>query len=33
MDESIMLQWVDQVLLPYVENVPEGVVPILLLDS
>ena len=33
MDESVMLQWVDLVLRPYVENVPEGVDPILLLDS
>jgi hypothetical protein len=33
MDESVMFQWVDLVLRPYVKTVPEGVDPILLLDS
>jgi hypothetical protein len=34
MDETIMLQWVEQVLRPDVEqNVPEGMHPILLLDG
>jgi transposase-like protein len=34
MDETVMLQWVEQVLRPHVEqNVPAGIHPILLLDS
>ena len=33
MDETVMLQWVDKVLKPYVDNAPEGIVPILFLDS
>ena len=33
MDESVMLQWVDRVLKPWSETVPENVVPYLLLDS
>ena len=33
MDESVMLQWVDQVLKPWSETVPENIVPYLLLDS
>ena len=32
MDESVMLQWVDQVLKPWSETVPENIVPNLLLD-
>ena len=33
MDESVMLQWVDRVLKPWSETVPENIVPYLLLDS
>ena len=33
MDESVMLQWVDRVLKPWSETVPETIVPYLLLDS
>ena len=29
MDETVMLQWVDKVLKPYVNNAPECIVPIL----
>jgi DDE superfamily endonuclease len=33
MDESVMLQWVDDVIKPYVETVPSDIVPLLFLDS
>ena len=33
MDEQVMLQWVEQILKPYVDTAPEDVVPILFLDS
>jgi transposase len=33
MDEGVMLIWVDQVLRPYVQTKPAGVIPILFLDS
>ena len=33
MDESTMMSWVERVLRPYVETAPEGIQPILLLDS
>lgn len=33
MDEDVMLRWVDEVLAPDVKNAPEGIVPILFLDS
>lgn len=33
MDESVMLQWVNVVLKPYVETAPPDVVPLLFLDS
>ena len=33
MDERVMLLWVEKVLKPYVESAPEGIVPLLLLDS
>jgi hypothetical protein len=33
MDERIMLAWVDKVLKPYVDNAPEHIIPILILDS
>ena len=33
MDEQVMLLWVEKVLKPYVESAPEGIVPLLLLDS
>jgi hypothetical protein len=32
MDERVMLEWVDDVLKPYVETVPPDVVPLLFLD-
>ena len=33
MDEQVMLLWVEKVLKPYVESAPEGIVPLLRLDS
>ena len=33
MDEVCMLQWVHKVLAPYVVQAPEGIIPILFLDS
>ncbi len=33
MDKEAMIIWVDQVLCPYIETVPAGVLPILFLDS
>ena len=33
MDERVMLLWVEKVLKPYVEGAPEGIIPILFLDS
>jgi hypothetical protein len=33
MDESIMIQWIEQVLLPYCSAKPAGIDPILFLDS
>ena len=33
MDKRVMLLWVEKVLKPYVESAPEGIVPLLLLDS
>ena len=33
MDKSVMLQWVDQVLKPWSETVPENIMPYLHLDS
>jgi hypothetical protein len=33
MDEEVMLMWVEQILGPYVSTAPDGVVPILFLDS
>ena len=32
MDENVMLQWVEKILKPYVDDVPDGVIPILFLD-
>lgn len=33
MDEQVMLQWVNNILRPYIETAPPGIVPILFLDS
>ena len=33
MDEQVMIRWVVEVLAPYVEEAPEGIVPVLFLDS
>jgi len=33
MDEGVMLQWAQKCLKPYVDTAPEGVIPVLLLDS
>ena len=33
MSENLMMMWIDQVLKPYVETAPPGVVPLLFLDS
>ena len=32
-DEQVMVDWVDEILTPYVANVPRGIVPIILLDD
>ena len=32
MDEKVMLQWVEKILKPYVDDAPDGVVPLLFLD-
>ena len=32
-DEAVMMEWVEKILAPYVENVPHGIVPILFLDD
>jgi len=33
MDERVMLSWVDDVLRPYVDDAPDDVIPLLILDS
>ena len=33
MDEKVMLMWVNKILKPYVMTAPDGIVPILFLDS
>ena len=33
MDEQVMLDWVDEVLSPYIATAPEHVIPVLVLDS
>jgi hypothetical protein len=33
MDEKVMLLWVDKILKPYVETAPDGIVPLMFLDS
>lgn len=33
MDETVMLDWIDLILEPYVAQAPEGIVPVLFLDS
>jgi hypothetical protein len=33
MDEATMFEWIDKVLKPYVSSKPEGVIPLLFLDS
>ena len=33
MDEKVMLQWVEKILNPYVDNALDGVIPLLFLDS
>ena len=33
MEEAVMLQWVKEVLEPWSKNVPDGIMPYLLLDS
>ncbi len=33
MDEIAMLQWVDEILKPYLSTCPEGIVPLMILDS
>jgi hypothetical protein len=33
MDETVMLDWVDLILVLYVAEAPEGIVPVLFLDS
>lgn len=32
-DEQVMMDWVQEILAPYVANVPRGIVPIILLDD
>ncbi len=33
MDETVMLDWIDLILVPYVAEAPAGIVPVLFLDS
>jgi hypothetical protein len=33
MDEGAMMLWVDKILKPYVQTAPDGIVPVLFLDS
>jgi transposase-like protein len=33
MDEDVMIAWVNKILKPYVESAPDGIIPLLLLDS
>ena len=33
MDEKVMLQWVEKILKPYIGDAPDGVIPLLFLDS
>jgi hypothetical protein len=33
MDESVMLQWINVVLKPYISTAPDNAVPIIFLDS
>ena len=33
MDETVMHDWIDSILKPYMAEAPEGIVPILFLDS
>jgi hypothetical protein len=33
MDETVMLDWIDLILAPYVAEAPAGIVPVLFLDS
>jgi hypothetical protein len=33
MDERVMIEWVDNVLKPYVANAPDHAIPLLILDS
>ena len=33
MDKKVLLQWVEKILKPYVDDAPDGVIPILFLDS
>jgi len=32
-DEDVMMEWVEKILAPYIENVPRGIIPLLLLDD
>jgi hypothetical protein len=32
-DQAVMMEWVEKILAPYVENVPRGIVPILFLND
>ena len=32
-DQAVMMEWVEKILAPYVENVPCGIIPILFLDD
>jgi hypothetical protein len=33
MDETVMHEWIDVILEPYIQSAPEGIVPVLFLDS
>ena len=33
MDKTVMLDWIDLILVPYVAEAPAGIVPVLFLDS
>ena len=33
MDETVMIDWIDLILAPYVAAAPDGIVPVMFLDS
>jgi hypothetical protein len=33
MDKAVMVAWVDEVMVPYVEQAPDNIIPLLILNS